>query len=93
VPDPWSPTRPLWSTSVVNSTNTDRPVRNNKVLGYISIGLIVVFLGLGIFRIAAVSDGESHAGLQYILVVGIVFALIFFAALAVKILFVGDDED
>ncbi|WP_426594055.1 hypothetical protein ACPPVS_00960 [Cellulomonas sp. McL0617] len=77
----------------MNSTNYEKPVRNTKVLGYISIALLVVFVVLAVFRISAVSDGESHPAIQYILVVGIVFSLIFFATLAVKFLFIGDDED
>jgi hypothetical protein len=83
----------LWSTSGVNSPQSAPPVRNTKTLGYISIGLLAVFLVLAIFRISAVSDGESHPAIEYVLVVGIIFSLIFFATLAVKFLFIGDDED
>ena len=77
----------------MNSTQSAPPVRNTKTLGYISIGLLVVFVLLAIFQIAAVSDGDSHPGIAYALVVGIIFSLIFFATLAVKFLFIGDDED
>ena len=77
----------------MNSTNIDKPVRNNKALGYVSIGLIVIFLAVVILRGVSTFDGQSHPGLDYILFVGVVFALIFFSALAVKFLVVGDDED
>ncbi|WP_028046067.1 hypothetical protein [Cellulomonas sp. URHE0023] len=77
----------------MNSSQSTAPVRNTKTLGYISIGLLAVFVVLAIFRISAVSDGESHPAIEYVLVVGIIFSLIFFATLAVKFLFIGDDKD
>ena len=86
--DPW-----LWSTAEVNSTKSEPPVRNNKVLGYISIALVTIFLVFVVWRGIAVADGGSHPGLEYFLFVGLVFGLIFFSALAVKFLFIGDDED
>ena len=76
----------------MNST-PEKPVQNTKVLGYISVALIAIFLVVVVWRGIAVSDGESHPGLDYILFVGVIFALIFFSALAVKFLFIGDDED
>ena len=77
----------------MNSTKYEKPVRNNKALGYISIGILVIFLVVVIVRGIATFDGEAHPGLDYLLFVGLVFGLIFFAALAVKFLFIGDDED
>ena len=83
----------MWCTSEVNSTKSEPPVRNNKVLGYISIALVTIFLVSVVWRGIAVSDGESHPGLDYILFVGLIFGLIFFSTLVVKFLFIGDDED
>ncbi|WP_028051273.1 hypothetical protein [Cellulomonas sp. URHD0024] len=77
----------------MNSTQSDRPVQNTKALGYISIGILVIFVVLLILRGVATFDGEPHPGLDYVFFVGIIFALIFFATLAVKFLFLGDDED
>ena len=77
----------------MNSTKYEKPVRSNKGLGYISIGILVIFLVVAIVRGIATFDGQPHPGLDYILFVGFIFGLIFFAALAVKFLFIGDDED
>ena len=77
----------------MNSTKPERPVQNTKALGYISIGILVVFLVVVIVRGIATFDGQSHPGLDYLLFVGFVFGLIFFATLAVKFLFIGDDKD
>jgi len=77
----------------VNSTKYEKPVQNTKALGYISIGILVIFLVLLIIRGIATFDGQSHPGLHYLLFVGFIFGLVFFATLAVKFLFIGDDKD
>ena len=77
----------------MNSTKSDPPVQNTKALGYVSIGILAIFVVLLILRGISVFDGESHPALDWIFFVGIIFALIFFAMLAVKFLFIGDDED
>jgi hypothetical protein len=77
----------------VNSTKYEPPVQNTKVLGYIATGILVVFLVVVIFRGIATFDGQSHPGLDYVFFVGLIFGLVFFATLAVKFLFIGDDKD
>ena len=49
--------------------------------------MVLVVRGIATF------DGQNHPGLDYLLFVGLVFGLIFFATLAVKFLFIGDDKD
>jgi hypothetical protein len=83
----------LWSTSEVNSTKPEKPVQNTKGLGYISIAILVIFLVVVVVRGVATFDGENHPGLDYLFFIGLVFGLIFFATLAVKFLFIGDDKD
>lgn len=77
----------------MNSTKNDKPVQNTKALGYISIAILVIFAVVVVVRGIATFDGQNHPGLDYLLFVGLIFGLIFFATLAVKFLFIGDDED
>ena len=55
--------------------------------------ILVIFLVVVVVRGIATFDGQNHPGLDYLLFVGFIFGLIFFATLAVKFLFIGDDKD